>query len=75
MTSLSPSQRTQTEEQRLLHMPTRQIVDLLILFSERQRIPLHVVERTLDPLRAELRRRETLGCDDPFESPYPEVTW
>jgi hypothetical protein len=56
-------------------MSSRQLVDLLICFSERQRIPPHVIARTVDPLRAELRRRELLGFDDPFESPYPEVTW
>jgi hypothetical protein len=52
-------------------MPTRQLVDLLILFSERQRIPPHAIERTVDPLRSELRRREMQGFDDPFDSPYP----
>jgi hypothetical protein len=56
-------------------MPSRQIIDLLICVSERPHIPSDVIERTLDPLRAELRRRESLGFDDPFESPYPEVTW
>jgi hypothetical protein len=63
------------EPQRFLHMPSRQIIDLLICFSERPHIPPHAIERTVDPLRAELRRRESLGFDDPFESPYPEVTW
>jgi hypothetical protein len=77
MTSLSPDtwKRIQDEAPRFLHMPTRQIVDLLILFSERQQIPPHVIERSVDPLRAELHRRETLGVEDPFDSPYPEVTW
>jgi hypothetical protein len=56
-------------------MPSRQIIDLLVCFSARQRISAHAIERTVDPLRAELRRREALGFDDPFESPYPEVTW
>jgi hypothetical protein len=77
MTSLSPDtlKRIEEEAPRFLHMPTRQIVDLLLLFAKRQQIPLHVIERTVDPLRAELQRREALGFDDPFENPYPEVTW
>ena len=77
MTSLSPDtwKRIQEEAPRFLHMPTRQIVDLLLMFAERQVIPPHVIARTIDPLRAELRRREALGFDDPFENPYPEVTW
>ena len=77
MTSLSPDtwKRIQDESPRFLHMPTRQIVDLLILFSEREHIPPHVVERTVDPLRRELQRREAQGFDDRFDSPYPEVTW
>ena len=74
MTSLSPSQRTQAEA--LLSMPARQIVDLLLVFWERpSQLPPHAINRTLDTLRAELRRRETQGFDDPFDSPYPEVTW
>jgi hypothetical protein len=56
-------------------MSSRQLVDILLLFLERQTIPPHVVTRTVDPLRDELRRRETQGYDDPFESPYPELTW
>jgi hypothetical protein len=76
MTSLSPSLRDRVEAQRFLRMmPTQQIVDLLICFSERHQIPPHVITRTVDPLLAELRRREALGFDDPFESPYPEITW
>jgi hypothetical protein len=63
------------EAQRFLHMPTRQLVDLLICFAERQRIPAHAITRTIDHLRAELRRRETQGFDDPFDSPYLELTW
>jgi len=47
-------------------MPTRRIVDLLILFSERPQIPLHVITRTVDPLCSELRRREAAGYDDLF---------
>jgi hypothetical protein len=46
-----------------------------MLFVERPHVPPDVVQRTVDPLRAELRRRESLGFDDPFDSPYPEVTW
>jgi len=74
MTSLPPSQSTQVEA--LLSMPARQIVDLLLVFWGRpaQLLP-HAINRTLDPLRAELRRREMQGFDDPFESPYPEITW
>jgi len=75
MTSLTPPQRTQDEEQRFLHMSSRQLVDLVLRFLERPQFSLHAINRTLDPLRAELRRRETLGCEDPFESPYPEVPW
>jgi hypothetical protein len=77
MTSLSPEtwKRIQEEAPHFPHMPSRQIIDLLILFSKRQRIPPDVIERTVDPLRSELRRREALGWDDPFENPYPEVTW
>jgi hypothetical protein len=77
MTSLSPGtwERIENEAPRFLHLPTRQIVDLLLLLTERQQIPPHVIERSVDPLRAELHRRETLGVEDPFDSPYPEVTW
>jgi hypothetical protein len=75
MASLTPSQRTLTEEQQFLHLSSRQLIAILLLVSERPQIPPRVIERTVDPLRAELRRRETLGFDDPFESPYPEVTW
>jgi hypothetical protein len=55
-------------------MPTRQIVDLLIVFSERPQVPPHVVARTVDPLRDELRRRELRGVDDPFNSIHDPVT-
>ena len=70
MTSLSPDtwKRIQDEAPRFLHMPTRQIVDLLILFSQREWIPPHVFTRTVDPLCTELRRREVPGYDDPFHS-------
>jgi hypothetical protein len=54
-------------------MPTRQIVDLLILISERPQIPPHVIERTIDPLRAELHRREVAGWDDPFHPIHDPV--
>ena len=76
MTSLSPDtwKRIQDEAPQFLHMPTRQIVDLLILFSERQRIPPYVIERTVDLLRDELRRRELRGFDDPFDSIHDPVT-
>jgi hypothetical protein len=59
-------------------MPSRQIVDFLLRLlcvAERLRTPDDVVDRTVDPFRAELRRRESLGFDGSFESPYPEVTW
>ena len=75
MLSLPPSQRTEAEEQRCLHLSTRQLLSILLLFSERQRIPPAVMERTVDPLHDELRRRDARGFDDPFDSPYPEVTW
>jgi hypothetical protein len=76
MTSLSPDtwKRIQEQAPRFLQMPTRQIVDLLICFSERQRIPAHVITRTLDPLRAELRLREVAGWDDPFDPIHDPVT-
>ena len=57
------------------HQSTSQLVGILMLFVERPQIPPEVIARTVDPLRAELRRRETQGFDDPFDSPYPEVTW
>jgi hypothetical protein len=57
------------------HQSTSQLVGILMLFVERPHVPPDVVQRTVDPLRAELRRRESLGFDDPFDSPYPEVTW
>jgi hypothetical protein len=63
------------ESPRFPHMPTRQLIDLLILFSKRPHIHPLVIERTVDPLRTEVRRREVRGFDDPFDSPYPEVTW
>jgi hypothetical protein len=55
-------------------MPTRQIVDLLIIFSARERIPLDVIARTVDPLRDELQRRELRGFDDPFDPINDPVT-
>jgi hypothetical protein len=75
MTSLSPEtwKRIQDEAPRFLHLPTRQIVDLLILFSERPQIPLHVMARTVDPLCNELRRRELRGVDDPFDAIHDPV--
>jgi hypothetical protein len=75
MTSLSPEtwKRIQDEAPRFLHLPTRQIVDLLILISERPQIPPHVIERTIDPLRAELHRREVAGWDDPFHPIHDPV--
>ncbi len=63
------------DAQQLLHLSSRQLVDLVLRFLERPQFSPHAINRTLDPLRDELRRRETLGCDDPFESPYPEVAW
>jgi hypothetical protein len=63
------------EAQRFLHMPSRHLVDLVLRFLERPQFPPHASNRALDPLRAELRRRETQGFDDPFDSPYPEITW
>jgi len=76
MTSLSPDtwKRIQEQAPRFLHMPTGQIVDLLILFSQRERIPPHVVARTVDPLRDELRRRELRGIEDPFDPIHDAVT-
>jgi hypothetical protein len=76
MTSLTPATWKQIQEQapRFLHIPTRQLVDLLMLFSERQRIPPHAIERTVDPLRAELCRREVAGWDDPFHPIHDPVT-
>ncbi len=62
------------EPQRFLHMPSRQIINLLICVSERPHIPSDVIERTVDPLRAELRRRELRGVDDPFDSIHDPVT-
>jgi hypothetical protein len=63
------------EAQRFRHLSTRQLVDVLLVFWPRPQIPLHAIERTFDPLRRELRRREARGFDNPFDSPYPEVTW
>ena len=76
MTSLTPGtwKRIQEQAPRFLQMPTRQIADLLILFSERQQIPPHVIERTVNPLRTELRRREVAGWDDPFHPIHDPVT-
>jgi hypothetical protein len=76
MTSLSPDtwKRIQDEAPRFLHMPTRQMVDIVLLFLERDVIPAHVITRTLDPLRAELRRREVAGWDDPFHPVWDSVT-
>jgi len=68
MSSLSRDtwKRIQEEAPRFLHMPTRQIVDLLLLFAKRQQIPPHVITRAVDPLCSELGRREVPGYDDPF---------
>lgn len=76
MTSLTPSmwQRIQEQTPRLLQMPTRQIVDTLIGFSQHERIPLPVIVRTVAPLRDELRRRELRGIDDPFDSIHDPVS-
>jgi hypothetical protein len=66
----------ESETPRFLHLPTRQIIDFMLFVWERElRMPPHAIERTVDPLRAEVRRREARGFDDPFDSPYPEVTW
>jgi hypothetical protein len=72
--SLSPSQRTQTEAQRFLHLSSRQLIDLVLRFLERRQLPAHAIERTVDPLRAELRRREVAGWDDPFHPVWDSVT-
>jgi hypothetical protein len=37
-------------------------------------LPAHAIERTVDPLRAELRRREVAGWDDPFHPVWDSVT-
>jgi hypothetical protein len=76
MTSLSPDtwKRIQVKAQRFLHMSSRQLVDILLLFLERPQIPPHVIERTVDPLRAELHRREVAGWDDPFHPIHDPVT-
>jgi hypothetical protein len=62
------------EAQRFLHMPTRQLVDLVLRFLERPQFSPHARNRTLDPLRAELRRREVAGWDDPFHPIHDPVT-
>jgi hypothetical protein len=74
MTSLSPSQRTHAEAQRFLHLTTKQIVDVLLIFWPRPHVPPDVIERTVDPLRAELHRREVVGWDDPFHPIHDPVT-
>jgi hypothetical protein len=47
MTSLSPDtwKGIREEAPRFLAMPTRQIIDLLLLFAERPQIPPDVIER------------------------------
>jgi hypothetical protein len=58
---------------------TRQLIDLLLCFWQREQKSgvnrSDFRDRRLDEMRLELRRRETQGYDDPFGSPYPEVTW
>ena len=73
MTSLSPSQRTQTDAQRFAHLSTRQLVDVLLVFWPRPHIPPDVMARTVAPLRAELQRREVAGWDDPFDPIHDAV--
>jgi hypothetical protein len=74
MTSLTPPHRTQAEAQRFLHLSTRQLVDLVLRFLERPQFSPHASNRALDPLRAELRRREVAGWDDPFHPIHDPVT-
>jgi hypothetical protein len=74
MTSLTPSHRTQTEAPRFLHWSSQQLVGILLLLWERPQIPPEVIARTVHPLRAELRRREVAGWNDPFHPIHDPVT-
>ena len=71
MATIAVSER---EAPRFLHILTREIIDILILFSECHEIPPHVITRTVRPLRDELKRRELRGIDDPFDLIHDSVT-
>jgi hypothetical protein len=74
MTSLTPPHRTQAEAPRFLHMPSRQLVGLLLHFWQQGRTPLRQLVDGVEEMRLELRRREVAGWDDPFDPIHDPVT-
>jgi hypothetical protein len=69
------SNLTRTEREPYANVSSRALIAALMVLWERDERRPAIISRTIEPVRAELRRCETLGYDDPFESPYPEITW
>ena len=59
---------------RFEHMSTKSIILHLLAWEPSPQISLEVVARTIEPMRAELRRRELRGFDDPFDPIHDPVS-
>jgi hypothetical protein len=69
--NLTPAQ---TKPDPYAGVPSRALIAPLMIMLERGECRPTIVSRMIEPVRAELHRREVVGWDDPFHPIHDPVT-